>query len=57
MKGHFKKCEVKLQEHSNHIAGKSGNFLKTGKTCKAVSEQGKIDCINLNFLNHEKKRN
>jgi hypothetical protein len=26
-----KKCEVKLQEHLNHIAGKSRNFLKNGR--------------------------
>jgi hypothetical protein len=26
-----KKCEVKLHKHSNHIAGKSRNFLKNGQ--------------------------
>ena len=35
-----KNCEVKLQKHSNHIAGKAED-PKTGKTCEAVSEQGK----------------
>jgi len=33
----LKKCEVKLQEHLNHVAGREGT-PKTGKTCEAVSE-------------------
>jgi hypothetical protein len=35
------KCEVKLHKHSNHIAGRA-ETSKTGKTCEADLEQGKV---------------
>jgi hypothetical protein len=36
-----KKCEVKLQKHLNHSAGKSRNFLKNGQDLRSLSEQEK----------------
>jgi len=37
------KCVVKLQEHLNHIAGKSKNFLKNGQDLRSHKSRKKLE--------------